>query len=102
MLLQQKREDGRDQEEDDVHDAKRPTRLQHGTILVEVGAPLPAVIALTSIIPKGPKINVDVAGREIGATRIGDASQLVNASDERTHKGEIDQPDESGRAPGGG
>lgn len=61
MLPQQKGEDARDQEEDDVHDAKRPTRLQHGTILVDVGAPLPAVIALTSIIPKDAEINVDVA-----------------------------------------
>ena len=90
MLPQQKGKDARNQEEDDVHDAKRPTRFQHGTILVEVGAPLPTVTALTSIIPKDPEININVARGKVGATGVGNGAQLVDASDERANKGEVD------------
>lgn len=102
MSPQQECQHTGDEEKDGAHDSKRPARLEHGTVLVDVGARLSAIAALSSIIPQDAEIDVDVTGREIGAIGSGNASQLVDASNEGADEGEVDQGDEGCRAPRGG
>lgn len=99
---QQKCQDAGGKEEDDVHDAKRPARFQHRTILINVGAPGRAVVVLSSIIPKDPEVDVDIARREVRARGTSDSSQLVDGGYESGNEGEVDKSDEVGRATGGG
>ena len=61
MPPQQKGQNAGEKEEDEIHDAKRPTRLQHRTVLIDVSAPLPASAVLLAIISKYPEVNVDVS-----------------------------------------
>lgn len=39
MPVQEQGQDERDEEEDSVHDAKRPRRLEHRTVLADVDRP---------------------------------------------------------------
>ena len=52
MPPQQKRQDAGDEKEYRIHDSKCPARLQHRTVLVDVRAPLPAVVLITGSGPE--------------------------------------------------
>lgn len=39
MAVDEQSQDGSDEEEDDVHDSKSPSSLEHGTLTVDVQAP---------------------------------------------------------------
>lgn len=62
LASKQEGQDGGDKEEYRVHNAERPACLQHRTVLVDIGTPLSAVAALSSIIAEDPEVNVDIAG----------------------------------------
>ena len=63
MPVQEQRQDERDEEEDRVHDAKRPRRLEHRAVLVDVGRP-PRIVA-DAEIAKGAEADVDGCGCEV-------------------------------------
>ena len=63
MPVQEQRQDERDEEEDRVHDAKRPRRLEHRAVLVDVGRP--RRIAADAEITKGAEGDVDGRDGEV-------------------------------------
>lgn len=63
MPVQEQRKDEREEEEDRVHDAKRPRRLEHPAVLVDVGRP--RRIAADAEIAKGAEADVDGRGDEV-------------------------------------
>lgn len=88
--------DGGDEEEDAVHDAKGPASLEHGAGLV--GAPVPAgASSAPSAAADGPV----VAARDGHAVGVADAAQVPDAGDEGAHEAEVDDADEEriGRRP---
>jgi len=87
-----------EKEQKDVDDAERKTRFQHRTRLVRIQAP--TTPTLPSIVPEGPQIEVEPAGREVCAVRPRDAAQLVHARDQRAHEGQVDQGHEQSAVPG--
>jgi hypothetical protein len=63
MPVQEQRQDERDEEEDRVHDAKRPRRLEHRAVLVNVDRP--RRVAADAEIAKGAEADVDGRGGEV-------------------------------------
>lgn len=92
-------EDGRPEEEDDLHDAQREARLQHGARLVEVERQ--GVPALDAPVAKGPEGDVDLAAVPARAVRAPDEAQLVDAGDEGAEEAQVDEGDEGRGALGG-
>ena len=98
MPVQEHRQDRRDEEEDGVHDAKRPRCLEHRTVLVDVGRP--RRIAANAEIAKWAEADVDGRGGEVCAVGLADAAQLVVSGDEGADEAEVDEGDEEGGAAG--
>jgi len=84
-----------DEEEDAVYDAESETGLEHGTVFVNVGRP--GAVTLTTIVSERTKVDVEASGGEVRAALSRDSTQLVDASDECTDKGEINKRNEEGR-----
>jgi len=85
-------QDGCDEEEDDVHDSKRPRGLEHGALAVGVDA--------ESSTTDGEKTQVGAVrttSTPVGAVSIGNAAQSVDGSDEGAHEEKVDKGNEFGR-----
>lgn len=95
--MHEQQQEARDGKEDAIHDAKGKARLQHGAVLVRVE--LKGRIAGDAIVVDGEGEST-ISG-EIGAVRIRDVAQLVDAGDESTDEAEIDKGDEEGGVAGG-
>lgn len=82
------RRQGRKSKEDNVHDSKRPTGLEHPTGLIG----LPSEIRHGDMIggvPDGTRGRIDTVG-------VGNAPELVDSGDEGSHEGEVDEGDKLG------
>ena len=99
MPMHEQRQDERDEEEHRVHNPKRPRRLQHRAVLVDIDRPWR--IAADAKIAERPESDVD--GRELEACAVGlaDAAELVVGGNEGADEAEVDEGDEEGRAAGG-
>lgn len=86
-------EDGGEEEEDAVHDAKGEAGLEHGARLVDRG--VDAVVRVGRA--KGPKVDIEAtAGADVYAVGVGNVAQIPDSGDEGTHKAEIDNGDKQG------
>lgn len=82
------RRQGRKSKEDNVHDGKRPTGLEHPAGLIG----LPSEIRHGDMVGGVP----DGTRGRIGAVSVGNAPELVDSGDEGSHEGEVDEGDELG------
>lgn len=78
LPVHEQQKEGRAREEDAVHDPKRKRRFQHRALLVDVEAE--GRVPAEAIRAEG---DVEGAvGAEMAAVGVGDAAQVVDASDE--------------------
>ena len=96
MPMQQQRQQERYKEEDRIHDAKRPARLEHRTVLTDAGRPMAAIIIPE--ISKWAERDGEAARCEISAVGIVDAAEFVVRSDEGPDEAEVDEGHENGAA----
>lgn len=85
------------EEEDAVHDAECKAGLEHGAVLVHIQAPW--VVAVATDVTQDTQVEVETAGGKVGAIRIGNAAQEVDASDEAANEAQVDKGDEETRVP---
>jgi len=82
----------RNEEENDIHNAKRKARLKHGACLIDLHThPINIRIA--------QRTEIDIVRGASGDSRavgVGDEAQLIDTGDEGAHKTEIDEGDEEG------
>lgn len=80
--------------EDDVHDAKRPARLEHTTGLIDADMDAMTIEAnTTQIATNGP---AGIGLGDGGAVGVADEAQLVDTRDERADNADVDEGDEEG------
>lgn len=85
-------EDGGEEEEDAVHDAKGPAGLEHGARLVDVSRD-----AVDRGLAEDAEADVvRVAAADVGAVGVADPAQVVHAGDEGAHEAQIDEGYEDG------
>lgn len=84
MIPMDPRQDRRDEEEDAIHDTKRPAGLEHRARLVRVD------IQRIDTPTQKAKVVIGVA-----AVDVLDEAQVVHAGDEGAHEAEVDEPDEA-------
>jgi hypothetical protein len=99
VSVEEEGQDKGDEEQNDVYDAEHPGCLQHGTVLVDVEGPSRA--ALSAIVSKRPKIDIDRARLEIGAIIVTDSAKVPDSCDECADEAEVDKGNEQSRSPGG-
>lgn len=86
-------QDGGEEEEDAVHDAKGEAGLEHGASLVDRG--VDAVVGVGGT--KGTKVEVEAAaGGDVDTVGLGDVAQVPDGGDECADEAEIDDGDEQG------
>jgi hypothetical protein len=98
MPVHEQRQDERDEEEDRVHDSKRPRRLEHRTVLVDVYRP--SRTAADSKVAERSECDVDGRRGEVRAGGVADAAELVVCCDEGADEAEVDEGDEERGAAG--
>lgn len=96
--MQENGQDGSKEEEENIHDAKRPRGLEHGAVLVDIGREPGA--GLLAIVPERADLDVDGCGLEVGAAGAVDGAEFVDGSDEGADEAEVDKGDEEGGATG--
>lgn len=88
-------EDGGEEEEDDIHDAKGEAGFEHGASPVDVDRPFASRAPAPE--SKGPKSDIEVpACGEVCAVRLGKVSEFDDAGDQSRQEAEIDEGDEDG------
>lgn len=55
---------------------------------------------MLAIVAEWTDLHVDGCLSEVGAIRVGDATQLIHCCNERAHEAEVDECDEEGRSTG--
>jgi len=84
-------EDASNEEEDDVHDAKCPRRLEHRALFIDVKS-----IGVSRDSDEAQVGAVRAIGLPVRAVCVGNASELIDCADECADEEKVDEGDEVG------
>jgi hypothetical protein len=87
----QRSQQARNEEENTIHDAERPTGFQHRARLIDSDT-----IGIEIRLPEDAERERVRLGSDGGAVVVGDAAQVVDAGDEGADEAEVDEGDEVG------